>query len=138
MEGHSFSTQLPTGEFGEWDIAPLFALKGTSVFWEIPGSFIEEWNWGDSHISEHLPRCVKAELQYPILILDGDIIDGCHRVCKALALGYTQIKAVDLTGVLPPPDRVYAHNPYPESSPSKWVYGDMVKLLKEIFRLGLF
>ena len=44
---------------------------------------------------EHMKSVMDADLQYPILLdQDGYIIDGRHRLCKALYLGEKTIKAM--------------------------------------------
>jgi hypothetical protein len=43
----------------------------------------------------HADRVFKADTKYPILISDkGYIMDGWHRVCKAIINGDTHIKAI--------------------------------------------
>ena len=55
-------------------------------------------------IVEHLNLIGTADLSYPI-ILDADerIMDGMHRVCKAVLMGESTIQAVRFT-VTPTPD----------------------------------
>ena len=60
-----------------WDIEKLW-LEVESlepVDWKYK-SFQEDWYWGQTHPSEHIERCLEADLSYPILIWDGEIIDG--------------------------------------------------------------
>lgn len=46
-------------------------------------------------IAEHVKRVNETDLQYPILLdPDGFIMDGWHRVVKALVEGHETIKAV--------------------------------------------
>jgi hypothetical protein len=53
-----------------------------------------------------MKRVRDADLNYPIIQApDGWIMDGLHRVAKAILEGHTTIKAVKLP-VLPKPDRV--------------------------------
>jgi hypothetical protein len=40
---------------------------------------------------------LEADLTYPILLsLDGNVMDGMHRVAKAILEGSTEIKAIHL------------------------------------------
>ncbi|WP_221406887.1 hypothetical protein [Empedobacter brevis] len=51
----------------------------------------------------------KADLVYPIIICpDGKLVDGMHRVVKALLEGLTSIQAYHLP-VLPEPDYIGVH-----------------------------
>ncbi len=43
---------------------------------------------------EHVDRLERADLRYPILIHDGHIIDGFHRMTKAILKGYKTVKGV--------------------------------------------
>lgn len=56
------------------------------------------WSFGDLRIidfAKHWKRADKANLDYPIILdEDGFIMDGWHRVAKALFLGLATIKAV--------------------------------------------
>lgn len=46
-------------------------------------------------LAEHSKRVFNANLEYPILLdPDGFIMDGWHRVCKALVFGIETVKAV--------------------------------------------
>ena len=53
-------------------------------------------------------RVVQADLSYPVIIYGNFcIMDGCHRIAKAMLLGQTEIRAVRIKN-LPPPDQTYA------------------------------
>jgi len=99
-----------------------------STSWEIPSDFEEGWSWGDDHISEHLERCLDADLSYPILVWDGLVVDGCHRICKALSQGESHIQAILIENMIPPCSDEEA--PFSEPEPPRWNFGDMVKVLK--------
>lgn len=46
-------------------------------------------------VANHADRIAKADLSYPIILNDdGSLMDGGHRVCKALINGQTSILAV--------------------------------------------
>ena len=45
--------------------------------------------------SEHYDRIQCADLQYPLIInKDMDVMDGMHRLCRAYALGHTEVVCV--------------------------------------------
>jgi len=54
----------------------------------------------------HMDKCDNADLKYPIIMHpDGTILDGKHRLIKALRLGNKTMKAVRFTADnLPKPD----------------------------------
>lgn len=58
-------------------------------FWKTPGNPV---------VACEMPRVLAADLSYPILLRpDGGMLDGYHRVAKALIAGDTHIKAVRFT-----------------------------------------
>ena len=73
------------------------------ISWDIPDSFLEEWSWGEECIQEHVERCLKADMSFPVLVWDDKILDGCHRTIKALAVGQNKIKAKVIRDI-PAPD----------------------------------
>ncbi len=64
--GQKFSTIIEDVRYA-WDIEKLWVEVESldSVDWEIPTSFQEDWNWGQSHPSEHIERCLEADLSSP-------------------------------------------------------------------------
>lgn len=62
-------------------------------------------DWGHPWVEPEVPRIHAADLSYPILFHpDGWLMDGYHRVAKALWLGRTHLPCVRFTGfTLPPP-----------------------------------
>lgn len=57
-------------------------------------------------VASEMKRIMKADLNYPIILdEDGEIIDGRHRVIKALYLGHKTIKAVRFD-TNPEPDEI--------------------------------
>ena len=55
-------------------------------------------------VAEHAGRIRDADLSRPIILnADGSLMDGGHRLCKALLLGMKTIKAVRFA-VMPEPD----------------------------------
>ena len=74
--------------------------KGLPVF-EMPiaGIYIGQKVFAESRtarsIAEHVKRVNETSLEYPILLdPDGFIMDGWHRVVKALSQGIDTIKAI--------------------------------------------
>jgi hypothetical protein len=114
-----------------WDVEHLISkTKNLGSFqWEIPSSFLEEYSWGDEHPSTHLQRVLDANLESPIIIWDGIVLDGCHRVCKALAQGRNTISAVEIVNIPPPKDSLDS-NPYPHTE--KWTFKDIVEITKAV------
>jgi hypothetical protein len=54
----------------------------------------------------HFERIQKADLSYPIILNhDGSLMDGGHRLCKALLEGRREIKAVRFAS-MPVPDEI--------------------------------
>lgn len=127
--GQQFSTVIGDIRYA-WDIEKLW-LEVESlepVDWEIPASFQEDWYWGQTHPSEHIERCLEADLSYPILIWDGEIIDGTHRTVKALAQSKKTIKAKIITNI-PPPDEETELDPIESNDGISWTHGDVVKII---------
>jgi len=66
----------------------------------------------------HLDLIEAADLQYPIILAaDGTVMDGMHRVARAMRAGATDIEAVRFDAD-PPPDHVGKgpdELPYPDS-----------------------
>lgn len=55
-------------------------------------------------VIEHCQRILAADLSYPVMLTpDGSILDGVHRIAKALMNGQTTVKAVRIRE-MPPPD----------------------------------
>lgn len=55
------------------------------------------------NVAEHAQLIEAADLSYPIILShDGRVMDGMHRVCKALMSGMETIKAVRLANYIEP------------------------------------
>ena len=100
-----------------WDVRKLVRLvKGLPVF-ELPLEEIRELDecfWFDAEgdrptcrkIAEHAKLMAETDLGYPIILdPEGRVMDGMHRVCKALLEGRASVRAVRLER-LPEPDFV--------------------------------
>lgn len=109
LNGQMYSMILDEVEY-EWDIRPLYENAGAGKYkrisYEIPPKFLGEWYWGDTTIDEHVQRTLKADFSYPILVWDGQIVDGTHRCCLAIAAGVHRIQAYEIES-MPPHDREY-------------------------------
>lgn len=130
--GQQFSKVIGDVRYA-WDIEKLWVEVESldPVEWEIPESFKEDWYWGQSHPSEHIERCLEADLTYPILIWDGEIIDGTHRTVKALAQNKKTIMAKIITNI-PPPDEETDLHPNESSKGVSWKHGDMTQIIASI------
>jgi len=82
-----------------WDVSRLIQLSKDLPVMEIP---LDHLNITDSYQSLNLRQMVMhinavnaADLKYPIILdEDGEIMDGRHRIMKALLKGAKTIKAV--------------------------------------------
>lgn len=109
-----------------WDYTKDFPV----VEWEIPQSFLDSWSWGEEHLSEHLDRTLDADLKYPIILWNGVIMDGCHRVCKAIALGQSSIAARHIINMPHPREKTESKGVEPK--PPRFTHRDMVEIVKTI------
>lgn len=97
-----------------WDVFRLIELSSKLEVIEIPLSEISELDeefWYDlggvrptcRDIVEHAKLISNTDLSYPIILChEGRVMDGMHRVCKALMLGDTHIKAVKFKSYIEP------------------------------------
>ena len=97
-----------------WDVLKLIRLSRDVTVKHIPLSDIRELDenyWygstGDEPISKdiakHAKQIYEADLSYPIILCsEGRIMDGMHRVCKALLEGHETIAAVQFDAALAP------------------------------------
>ena len=94
-----------------WDVDRLVALAKHLQPQLVPVTAIRELDepyWGESltprHVAEHARLIAEADLVYPVILSsDGRVMDGLHRVLKALMRGETHILAVRFA-VDPKPD----------------------------------
>ena len=61
------------------------------------------------------------------------MVDGCHRIVKALALGQTTISAI-LLDEMPKPSFIEDANGFHEGDPI-WTNGDLVLVVREILQI---
>ena len=108
-------TTLREGKRLLWYTERLWELSKDFKPFRIPLSEIAELDsdcWFGSaqptlrEVAKHADRIAKADLRYPIILNDdGSLMDGGHRVCKALITGQTSILAVKFAE-MPTPDEV--------------------------------
>ena len=89
-----------------WDVDKLIELSADFPILEIPIEEIWEvdtayWSTGnDSKLTvrdfaDHFKLMIETDLSYPVILnVDGRVMDGMHRIAKALAEGHKTIKAV--------------------------------------------
>jgi hypothetical protein len=100
-----------------WDIDRLIGMTSEQEPIDVPLESIREldenfWFAGDGDtptcrsVAEHARLMNETDLCCPIILdPDGRVMDGMHRVCKALIGGARTIKAVKLSAI-PEPDFV--------------------------------
>jgi hypothetical protein len=101
------------GGFSAWDVDRLIQLTAKGSRRRIPLSNIRELDepwFGPNEpptwtaLVEHIKLIDAADLGYPIILAaDGTVMDGMHRVAKALRAGQIDIEAVQFSED-PPPD----------------------------------
>ncbi len=89
-----------------WDVDRLVELTADLIPVEVPLTDIREldelfWFGGDSdmptcrNVARHAKLMNETDLRFPIILSqDGGVMDGMHRVCKALILGRKTISVV--------------------------------------------
>lgn len=98
-----------------WDVDNLVELTARFPRKQIPLSEIreldEEWFGKDEPgtwraLLEHVRLMDEADLSFPIILAaDGAVMDGRHRIAKAMRAGLDHIEAVQFE-VDPPPDHI--------------------------------
>ena len=103
-----------------WDVERLIALSRDLPRRRVPLAEIreiDEVHWFDDDyqrptcraVLEHMAYIDEADLSFPIILAaDGRVMDGMHRVAKAVRGGRTEIEAVQFTDD-PAPDYVGRH-----------------------------
>lgn len=89
-----------------WDVHRLVELSRDLTRKRVPLSAIREldepyWTSGENQrltcrqIVDHASLMLDSDLSFPVILSsDGRIMDGMHRVCKALLQGLSDIEAV--------------------------------------------
>ena len=98
----------------EWSVARLIKLSQNFPVMEIPLEHMNIYHsFGTMTMREmivHIKAINAADLKYPIILdEDGDIMDGRHRLMKAIITGKSTIKAVRFQ-TNPKPDKIYSEN----------------------------
>ena len=99
-----------------WDVDTLVALSAKVPVEELPlsaiGEIDEDWWFAHGQVPtvravvEHVQLMRDCDLTYPILVdADGRVMDGMHRIARALSEGRTSVLARRLPE-LPEPDFV--------------------------------
>lgn len=93
-----------------WDLARGLPIRMVAIA-DIPELDQDCW-FGTAHVptcravAEHAQRIWEADLDYPIILsANGGLMDGGHRLAKALLQGRTEIRAVQFA-TDPEPDEV--------------------------------
>ncbi len=125
-----YHSRLIDGDRHVWDVHRLIRLSRDCPVERIPLSEIAEldslWWFRDATdrptpraIAQHLRLVDQTDLTYPILLCqNGQLMDGMHRVVKALSLGHPDIAAQRLSPT-PAPDFInveLATLPYPDET----------------------
>lgn len=114
-----------------WKVKTLLAAakKSSTVDWAIPTTFLLEWSWAEEEVDEHIKRCLAADLSCPIIVWDGKILDGCHRVVKALASGQREVRAKVIRDI-PAPDEILDFDCSNYENNIKHNFKDIVEIVK--------
>lgn len=83
----------------EWSVARLIFLAKDLPVLEIPLDHLYVCYWYENinlrSMVSHMKAVLAADLQFPIILdEDGELLDGRHRVMKAMLEGAKTIKAV--------------------------------------------
>ena len=101
--------------FDAWDIDKLIEASKTFPVVSVNLDDIKDldenfWYNGDNDvpsgrsIAHHVQLIHEADLSYPVILAEGNrVMDGMHRIIKALTLGHKTIDAVIFEST-PPPD----------------------------------
>jgi len=118
MEQKSYSYPQSDGSIFMWKVERLLQLAQELPIKSVPLSSIEEfdtvyWFEGPEEIRptcravvDHAKRIAEVDLSYPIILAaEGWVMDGMHRVAKAMMEGMQEIQAVQFSRN-PEPDEI--------------------------------
>lgn len=95
---HSVDEQISIIGRHHWSVPRLIQLARDLPVFDAPLDCLNLWKKYDISMREMVMHCKAiqdADLSYPIILdEDGEIMDGRHRIMKALMLGHKTIKAV--------------------------------------------
>jgi len=81
-----------------WDVARIIHLSRDLQIFDAPIDCLHVWSKYDVTMREMVMHCKAiqdSDLSYPIILdEDGEVMDGRHRIMKAMMLGLKTIKAV--------------------------------------------
>lgn len=93
--------QVKQGNDGTWRVTELRELTKNEPVFQVPLAFLplKEHDFGTEHglvsFARHMKHVMECDLSYPIIFDEyGTILDGRHRIVKALIEGHTTIAAV--------------------------------------------
>lgn len=114
---------------GIWYIDRLWPLAAGLAAFDVPIDQVRELDevtwfsdaWGRlptcRAVIEHCQRILAADMSHPVILApegpphNGCILDGIHRIAKAMIDGRTTIRAVRLRAMPPPDDRLSPDDP---------------------------
>ena len=106
-------SRIIDGERHVWLVTRLIEHAHGLPAFDLPVETVTELDedcWFDTtpptirRVIAHCQRILDADLSHPIILhADGSLMDGGHRIAKAILEGRTHVKAVRLETV-PPPD----------------------------------
>jgi hypothetical protein len=111
-----------------WNVQRLIEQSGTLVRQRVPLAAIRELDephWAHERMQQltcreivgHSRLILACDLKFPVILSsDGGVMDGMHRICKALLEGNSDIEAVRFIQD-PEPDYIGVHPddlPYPD------------------------
>lgn len=109
MKIQSFSTDSQMAVLGKhkWSVPRLFELSKNLPVMEIPLNHLNVYNTYEKltlrEMVMHIRAVQNADLSFPIILdEDGEIMDGRHRIMKAILEGKETIKAVRFEENPPP------------------------------------
>ena len=95
------SSEVQTAKLGthQWSVSRLFELSKTLPVMDIPLDHLNVYNHYEKltlrEMVMHMTAVNDADLKFPIILdEDGEIMDGRHRIMKAMLTGKKTIKAV--------------------------------------------
>lgn len=123
-ERHTCSWRDREGRRERWVVPRLWEASKALPITEVviatleevtdPHGWLRHWR-APSHplVAPEMGRVLTADLDYPIILHpEGWVMDGCHRIVRALREGRSTIRAVRFTyETLPSPDEINPLNP---------------------------
>jgi hypothetical protein len=98
VEFHNFAEQVAIIGRHEWSVARLVQLSKDFPVMNVPLNHLSTWKKYDITLRElagHVKAVLNADLSFPIILdEDNEIMDGRHRLIKAMIEGHKTIKAV--------------------------------------------